>query len=315
MLAPIDKARKPGGNNIIQVVITRNCDLFNCSNCTQLLPFRKDTQHMSLECAEEALKCLQGWPGIIACFGGNPCSHPQFPQIAALWERYVPPKQRGLWTNNLMSHGDVVRRVFYPDGTFNLNVHGSQRAREQMQKYLPGIPVWGTEGASHHGQVIGHYKDYGISDEEWLKKREACTINQNWSGAIYERDGAPYMYFCEVAGSHDGVRRENHGVRCEPGCWEWGMEKFQHQVRECCDRSCIVPCNFRGHNDLQEIYTISPSLLPLTENQSGRVAVQTTDGTPQTVHELTDYESLRADQDTKQERLQDAKSEKRRHRR
>jgi hypothetical protein len=248
------------------------------------------------------------------CVTGN-CSHPQFPQIAALWERYVPPKQRGLWTNNLMTHGDVVRRVFYPDGTFNLNVHGSQRAREQMQKYLPGIPVWGTEGASHHGQVIGHYKDYGISDEEWLKKREACTINQNWSGAIYERDGAPYMYFCEVAGSHDGVRRENHGVRCEPGCWEWGMEKFQHQVRECCDRSCIVPCNFRGHNDLQEIYTISPSLLPLTENQSGRVAVQTTDGTPQTVHELTDYESLRADQDTKQERLQDAKSEKRRHRR
>lgn len=31
MLAPVDKVRKPNGNNIIQVVLTRKCDLFTCS--------------------------------------------------------------------------------------------------------------------------------------------------------------------------------------------------------------------------------------------------------------------------------------------
>lgn len=314
MLAPIDKARN-NGNNIIQVVITRGCDLFTCSQCTQLLPFRKDTREMTLDCIEEALHCLRGWPGVIACFGGNPVTHSRFPEVCALWERLVPEKQRGLWTNNLMRHGEIIKKTFWPSGTFNLNVHGSETAAKEMEKWLPGIPVWGREGASHHGRVMGHYGDFGISHEEWAQKRELCTINQNWSGAIYERDGEPYMYFCEVAGSHDGVRGENHGVRCEPGCWEWGMDRFQHQVTACCDRSCVVPLNLKGANDLEETYHVSPSLVPLTlDSLSSRVKVVESIDDKDKVHELTDYEGLRADQQTKQERLADARSPTRRRR-
>lgn len=300
MLAPIDKLRKPNGNNIIQVVLTRKCDLFTCSNCTQLLPFRRDTKEMSLACVEEALRCLQGWPGVIACFGGNPTTHSQFPEICELWERYVPEqRQRGLWTNNLLRHGEQARKTFWPHGTFNLNVHGSEPAALEMERWLPNIPIWGREGASHHGAILGHYADYGVSEAEWVEKRERCDINQNWSGAIYERDGQPYMYFCEVAGSHDGVRGENNGVRCEPGCATWGMEKFQHQVTACCDRSCVVPLRLKGHGDREEVYKVSPSLVSLTlpsaETQAHRVRTDVATNAADTVHELTDYESLRAE--------------------
>lgn len=297
MLAPVDKVLNRG-NDIFQIVITRKCDIFNCSECTQLLPFRKDPLEMTLECIEEALACIQGWPGVIACFGGNPCSHSRFPEVCKLWQKYVPnQRQRGLWTNNLMTHGAICRETFWPNGRFNLNVHGSTRAKADMNSWLPGIKVYGEKPSQHGGQLLD-YADYGISEERWTELRETCDINQKWSGACYGRldeSGVmqPYMYFCERAGALDGVRGTNHGVLMQPGCWRWAMDRFQGQVSACCDHYCGVPLRTKGYLDSEYTYGVSPSLVPLTMEFKGKVRVETRNELPQSTHELTDYQGLR----------------------
>lgn len=297
MLAPVDKVLRRG-NDIFQIVITRKCDIFNCSECTQLLPFRKDAWEMTLECIEEALIAIQGWPGVIACFGGNPCTHSRFPEVCELWRKYVPnQRQRGLWTNNLMRHGEVAKKTFWPNGRFNLNVHGNVKAEQEMNTWLPGIRVYGAKPSQHGGQLLD-YRDFGIPEEEWIRLREDCDINRKWSGACYGRlDDTgrmrPYMYFCERAGALDGVRGTNHGRLMEPGCWRWAMDRFQDQVKHCCDGYCGVPLRTKGYLDNADTYGVSPSLVPLTLGFKGKVKVEEVATLGEKSHELTDYQGLR----------------------
>ena len=93
MLAPIDKLSNPHGNDIIQIVVTTRCDR-NCSNCTQLLPFRVDYAFMSLDCFEGACISVKDWPGLVAMFGGNPCVHPQFPELCRIMAKHITPEHR-----------------------------------------------------------------------------------------------------------------------------------------------------------------------------------------------------------------------------
>jgi len=296
---PADKIRN-GRNNIIQIVVTRKCDIFNCSNCTQGLPFRgrgpegHDPWEMSLECAEAAIKSLEGFPGVIALFGGNSACSSKFRDLCLLWERLIPnQKQRGIWTNNLMQHGEIVKRVFWPNGTYNLNVHGSEKAAAEMRKWLPGWPVYG-ERSSHHGQVFGSHKDLGVPEDEWVAKRENCDINQNWSASIVERYGKPFVYFCEVASSIDGITGENHGIPAEKGWWKWPIERFQDQIASCCDEHCVVPLRLKGQEDLEDTYSITKSFVPLTElTISKKVSTIVREGVGETIRETTDYQRLR----------------------
>lgn len=294
MLAPIDKVTTRNGNKIMQIVITRNCDIFNCSECTQLLPFRKDPREMSLECIEKALISMQGWPGIIACFGGNPCTHSQFPAVCELWKKHVPnQRQRGLWTNNLMKYGAECKDTFWPHATFNLNVHGNNQAALQMQQYLPGIKVYGHKPSQHGSQLLD-YADLGVTLEEWIGLRENCDINQKWSGAIYQgTDGQPYGYFCERAGALDAVRGTNNGLLVYDGWWKLKMDQFQNQVDNCCDHVCGVPLRGKGYLDSEAAYGVSKSLVPLTLNPTGKVKVEVVDSIPEKTYELTDYQGLR----------------------
>lgn len=289
MKAPIDKIRT-GGNDIIQIIVTRKCDLFHCSNCTQLLPFRKDTIEMSPEVFRLALRSLEGWPGVRAIFGGNPCTHSRFAELCRIMAEEVPDqRQRGIWTNNLMSYGMIVKDTFWPHGRHNLNVHGDAAAEAAMRTWLPDWKIWGQR-PSHHAPVLMDFRDYDIAPADWARIREGCDINRNWSAAIVERDGAPYAYFCEVGASLDGVRGENHGIPAVPGWWRLGIEAFSEQVHGCCDRGCGVPLRRRGHEDADETYDISPSWATLTVK--GKRIEQHAE-LPGGTHEATDYMNLR----------------------
>lgn len=258
MLSPNDKLRS-GGNDIMQIEITRKCSIFSCSNCTRALPFRRDTIEMRLDVFREAVISLSGWPGIVSCFGGNPPNHSRFPEVCAILAELVPPKRRGLWANDLMEHGAIARETFR-EGRLNLNAHADERAAAEIDRWFPGrlIEKSRKEPAWHGGLLVDR-RDYGISDGDWETIRENCDINRHWSGIIVERDGRPWGYFCEVASALDGVRLENHGVHAEPGWWRSGMDRFQHQVRGCCDRGCGVPLRMKGHLDRDDVYDVSPS--------------------------------------------------------
>lgn len=258
MLAPIDKVSNRG-NDIMQIEITRKCSLFSCSNCTRLLPFRRDTIEMSLDVFREAVLSLEGWPGIVALFGGNPCNHSRFPEICGILAELVPAARRGLWANDLMEHGTVAAETF-SKGRLNLNAHADENAAAVIDRWFPGkLAPRSRKQPAWHGAIMVDRRDFGISDDDWEAIREGCDINREWSGIIVERDGRPYGYFCEVASAIDGVRRENHGVLAEPGWWRAGMDRFESQVRNCCDRGCGVPLRIKGHLDRDDVYDVSPS--------------------------------------------------------
>lgn len=294
MKAPTDKK-----NDTVQILVTRACDIFTCSNCTQLLPFRGhskdkgfDPMHMSPDVFRKALRSLDGWPGVRAMFGGNPCVHPKFEDLCQIMVEEVPDKsQRGLWTNNLMGHGELVKEVFWPNGRFNLNVHHNVAASEEMLKHLPGKKVWGLSPVEHSSMLV-NYRDHGISDEEWVELRENCDINQNWSSAIMERNGVPHAYFCEVAGSMDAMRGESNGIPVEPGWWKWKMDKFQSQVENCCDKGCGVPLRAKGSLDTDHTYQVSPSLRGCATCKLKSITIADSQVDTK-AHEFTDYMGIR----------------------
>ncbi len=290
MLAPIDKL-KSGVNDTIQIIVTTACTL-QCSNCTQLLPFRQDARHMSLECFREAVESLRDWPGIVGIFGGNPCNHPKFVNLCAVLSEIIPQERRGLWSNDLLGHGEIVANTFYPKGRFNLNAHAVEQAAVKINAFLPQRLIPGSDTKhAEHAAMLANREDFAISKEEWIAAREKCDINQKWSGAIAERDGKPFAYFCEVAAALDGVRNENHGIPAVPGWWREGMmhSGFQTQVRQCCDRGCGVPLKMKGHKDNDEIYDISPSWAGLASQLRGNVGLMIHEEIPGRVKTNIDY--------------------------
>lgn len=286
MLAPIDKLQA-GRNQIIQIVITTACDR-ECSNCTQLLAWRTDYKFMTLECAREAFESLKDWPGIVALFGGNPCVHPQFPEICRIMSEIIKPEQRGLWSNNLFKHGHVAKETFGRARMNNLNAHGDPEAFRNMSQWFGNrvIPESGTK-QSMHAPILIDPKDFGVTAEEWVRLREGCDINQDWSGAIVQRSGKPYAYFCEVAAALDGIRGENSGVPAIPGWWRQRMPTFEHQVKNCCDRGCGYPLRAKGAFDTDEVQHLSRSWIRQLPER--KVNIQEVAAVGERASKATDY--------------------------
>jgi len=289
MKAPTEKR-----NDTIQILVTRACRR-SCSNCTQLLPFRQDTLHMSLDCFRDAVRSLKGWPGIVGIFGGNPCLHPHFAEICRTLREEVPDQgHRGIWTDDLCGRGDLVREIFYPHGRFNLNPHADEKAAAEIQNCLPGKLIRNSnKQASWHSGIVVNWRDMGLTMNEWITAREQCDLNHNWSAAIVEHAGRPYAYFCEVAAAIDGVRGVNNGILAEPGWWRKGMQAFRHQVERCCDAGCGIPLRIKGHLDHEGVYDLSQSWHRILPIPRGRIRLAVHDNMPARCRESTDYMRLR----------------------
>lgn len=302
MKTPIDKIRN-GKNDIIQIIVApHSCDIALCSNCTQLIPFRKDRAFMTPDVFREALRSLKDWPGVRALFGGNPCVSPHFSEYCRIMREEIPDQsRRGLWTNHLMTQekAQAARDTFWPRGRHNLNVHGSSDAAKLMREYLPGWNVMGENRLSWHSPILMDWKDYGIPPEEWVRLRESCDINQNWSAAIIQRDfdgvPRPGVYFCEVGAALDGVRNVNHSILAEPGWWSWPISRFQGQIQNCCDAGCGVPLKRKGSRDLDFTYDYSPAWADVVEpvvHKRRKLDAKIHDELPIATELTTDYQRI-----------------------
>src|SRR5579872_1945379 len=99
--------RAPSQMQIIALDVTNRCDL-QCSNCTRLLAQQRRKWDMTPENFRLALQSLKGYDGIIAMIGGNPCLHPRFPELCRIFAEETPQAQRGLWSNNVFDHQEVI---------------------------------------------------------------------------------------------------------------------------------------------------------------------------------------------------------------
>lgn len=272
---PFDRAirvmKAPAQMQIICIDITNRCNLA-CSNCTRLLENQEGYWDMSLSNFRKAVQSLQGFTGIIAVLGGNPCLHREFEEICKIMQEEVPDKeQRGLWTNNAYKHQEIILETF---GSFNLNPHNDDKgvlSLKELHKKSGGKGLlW--EGNSEHAPLLVAIKDLYGEKEMWARISQ-CDVNRYWSASIVQNQGELRAYFCEVAASFDLARGTDFGMDVTLGWWKKPMKDFSPQVRQFCP-GCGAAARLNPSLDKEELDTFSFSnkdIVALAESKGRKV--------------------------------------------
>lgn len=251
--SPLDRAiarmRSPSEMHIICIDITNRCDL-KCSNCTRLLAQQPERWDMTPRNFRMAVRSLADFPGVIAVIGGNPCLHRQFPLLCNILEEEVPDRgRRGLWSNNLMGHEQIIADVF---GFFNLNPHADERGMASMERLRALMPnIHRYSGASRHSPILAAIMDVAETEEAGWDAISRCDINRNWSATITQNGGSLRAYFCEVAAAFDLARGQDHGAEVREGWWKRPLVDFTHQIKASCP-GCGIPARLPARLDHEE---------------------------------------------------------------
>jgi hypothetical protein len=245
------RTHKPNAG-VIQLWVTRMCDKA-CFGCTQGSNLRSKKAFISLEQFEQACITLSDYFGTVGVFGGNPCLHPQFPQLCDIMTKYIPHRNRGLWANKLFGHGAIARATFNPRRC-NLNVHLDKDAWDEFKMDWPEAMPFGLEQDSRHGPPYVAMQDVIPSESERWSLISECDINRYWSAMVCVFRGELRGYFCEIAGSQAMLHEDEPdypdlGVPVERGWWKRPMADYADQVRWHC-HACGVP--LRGFGELSQ---------------------------------------------------------------
>ncbi|WP_256219555.1 radical SAM protein [Selenomonas ruminantium] len=218
---------------IIEIDITNACE-HSCSNCTRMCGNHKKPFFMSFDTFKRAVDSLDEFPNTVGMIGGEPTMHPEFERFADYMRKKRVPagvklarepivnmqgyqyKFTGEWTgrnavllsslnNNYYKHFETINDTFTRQ---LLNDHNN---------------------ACMHQALLMSRKELDIPDEEWVKKRDACWVQNTWSATITPK-GA---FFCEVAGALDMLFDGPGGWPIEPGWWRRRPEDFGEQLSWC----------------------------------------------------------------------------------
>jgi hypothetical protein len=250
MIAP--GTRRPGKylDGVLQIWITRACDKA-CYNCTQGSNLGGKPRMMSLEHFEQACKSLRNYFGVVGVFGGNPAIHPQFPEICEIMRRHIPWQRRGLWCNNPLGHGKVMRQTFNPRFS-NLNVHMDHAAYNEFKMDWPECIVIGLDSDSRHSPPFVAIKDVIPDEGKRWELISGCDINIHWSALIGVFRGQLRAWFCEIAGAQSMLHQDepdypDTGHPVTDDWWCYPMSHYEKQVEWHCHR-CGIP--LRGYGEL-----------------------------------------------------------------
>lgn len=236
---------------VMQVQITRTCNL-SCTNCTQGSHLAGKPRIATLDQIEIMLKSVSDYFGVVGIYGGNPCTHPQFPEVCELVRKYIGWEHRGLFTNDFMGHGKVIRETFNPD-ICNLNAHGVYKAFAEMVREFPECGMQKGMADSRHTSswvALKDIEDLTIDEKERLI--ENCDINEFWSAITCVMRDKPVGFFCEIAGAQALLHENepnypNLGIELVEGWWKQSIDHFKAQIDKHC-YECGIP--LRGKGDL-----------------------------------------------------------------
>lgn len=242
--------RRPGKwmEGVMQINITRSCDLA-CSNCTQGSQFAGRGHYMTPQNFELACQSVHDYFGLIGIFGGNPAMHPEFNRICSILRSYFPQEKCGIWCNNPLGEGSVMRKTFNPRMS-NLNVHLNRKAYDEFKRDWPESMPFGADKDSRHSAVHGDLAAAVPDETERYNLITNCDINRHWSAMICQFRKELRGFFCEVAGGQavlfqDDPNYPDTGIPITPenvheGWWKEPMRTFKHQVEQHCN-NCLVP--------------------------------------------------------------------------
>lgn len=280
--------KAPGEKGIIQIIVTSYCSDM-CSNCTQLIPQQRNRYHMAPGAFRVACESLADWNGIVGVFGGTPTMHPQFEELCRIMVDVFPDKaRRGLWTNALFGHGELVRETF---SYLNLVVHTNRDYAAEM-RLAKLAPIHGEHRAAWHSPVLVSLSDMVHDENERRRLIEDCDINKYWSGAIHlDRDGSLRAWYCEVASSMArAYNMSGGGVPVTPGWWRLPVSAWQDDIDFLCHK-CGIPLRAVGHKDTDYTDDVSSSHASLM--RGNRLTMYHNSIPAESAEVVTDYMRLR----------------------
>ncbi|MCQ2498094.1 MAG: hypothetical protein MJ133_03845 [Lachnospiraceae bacterium] len=245
--------RSPKDMSKIQIDITNACGNI-CSNCTRFCGHHKSTFFMNYETFCKAVDSLEDYEGIVGLIGGEPTLHPEFEKFVD----YIREKRIG--QNVQMARKPIYDMQEYIDNNlFNLDSRvglWSSLSNGYYKNFEVINDTFRTQLLNDHNNTCMHQallmprKELGISDEEWIEKRDACWIQNTWSATITPK-GA---FFCEVAGALDMLFDGPGGWPIEKGWWKRDISGFKDQLHWCemCSGCLDVPKRISndGHDDV-----------------------------------------------------------------
>ena len=207
-------------SRIIQIDITNRCEN-RCSNCTRMLAHHPRRYDMTPDQFERAVVSLDGFPGIVGVFGGNPTLNPHFGDFCVILCKHVPDKaRRGLWCNKLNGHGRIIDMTF---GYKNLNVHGDADAAAEMRRDLHRPLIHGETECWHKPSMVA-LRDVVEDESRWPEIIDHCPIANRWSAIISpQTDGMLAAYPCEVMSGWDWANGVSRGWPLQDGWWDWSI--------------------------------------------------------------------------------------------
>jgi hypothetical protein len=220
--------------DIIQIDVTNLCDK-TCANCTRFCGHYRPEKiyFMDVDYYAKAVASLNGFPGIIGMIGGEPTLHPRFPELCEILRSQVKEKERrGLWSNKgkkFQEYKEIIDQTF---GHFNLNDH--------VTHDIFHTPILvASEDLVKNGQ---------LTEQTCRDYTDNCWVQTTWSATITPK-GA---WFCEVAGTLDGLFEGNQGwdIEKEPDWWKRQVPEYSKQIDWACGKcGCQLPLRPRRSSE------------------------------------------------------------------
>lgn len=268
--------RLPKDMGIIQIEVTNAC-MKKCSNCTRFCGHHKKPFFMDFETFKRSVDSLIGFEGTIGIMGGEPTLHPEFDRFMDyLYEKmpecykkkenvFIHPQKDYL----VAVHDQEGRHTIARNCGTGMTVQGcglwSAMPKTYKKHYEKINDVFNYMAVNDHTNVMYHQpalitrKELGISDEEWIKLRNNCWVNQLWSASITPK-GA---FFCEIAAALDMLFDGPGGWKIEPGWWKCGEKALQEQMHWC--ELCGMALNTFTRDANEEMDDISPVLYEMLQ--------------------------------------------------
>ncbi|MCI8574548.1 MAG: hypothetical protein HFF89_08955 [Oscillibacter sp.] len=241
--------KSPKDMKIIQIDITNACQ-HRCSNCTRFCGHHEKPFFMDFETFKRAVDSMEGYVGIVGMIGGEPTLHPEFERFARYLDSKMPAQYKRKSHYMRQMQGDLIKTlnkveiestftycgefgekpsIMYGSGLFSAMGVGYKKHYETIQDVFTYQAVNDHTNPMYHEPILVSRKDLGIPDDEWVKLRDKCWVNQLWSAGITPK-GA---FFCEIAGTLDMLLDGPGGWPIEPGWWKREEKDFGDQLQWC----------------------------------------------------------------------------------
>ncbi|MEI6827422.1 MAG: hypothetical protein WCK54_17650 [Desulfuromonadales bacterium] len=262
--------RSPGSSTTIQIDITNAC-FHQCSNCTRFCGHHKKPFFMDYDTFTKAVDSLEEYPYTAGIMGGEPTLHPDFVRFVNYLADNRGPKQRFI-------HSRTPTRNFIKSQLPRISKSESRRGLwtalgpkyydnfETIQDVFEHQVINDHIHPGVHQALLISRKDLGIPDDDWIKLRDNCWLQNSWSGSITPK-GA---FFCEVAAAFDMLFDGPGGWPIEKGWWKREPADFGEQLNWCeyCSAALDVPvmegnknCDIISHRILELLKAVeSPKI-------------------------------------------------------